>query len=97
MINNEWVHKGDKMEYQSSVYFVPRGSSVEHPALAGFVYDTDYLKNNFFPQALNEVVPDQSHNDSSHPQPAIMVRTAKDQTPLAASACWDGRCARSGA
>ena len=90
LIGNEWVHKGDKMEYVSTVYFVPRGSSVEHPALAGFIYDADFMAKTFFPQALNEVVPDEGHSDSSHPQPAITVRTAKDQTPFAASACWDG-------
>src|ERR1700759_2283264 len=27
LISNEWVHKGDKMQYLSSVYFMPRGSS----------------------------------------------------------------------
>ena len=61
--------------------FLPRGSSPEHPALAGFIYDTDYLKNKFFPQALNEVLPDQNQGDSSHPQTAIMVRTEKDRYP----------------
>ena len=87
---NNWVTRGDKMQYQSLVFFMPRGSTAEHPALAGFVYDTDYLRNKFFPQALNEVLPDQNKNDTSHPQPAIMVRTEKDHSPLAASICWDG-------
>src|ERR1700756_1637861 len=90
LITNEWVHKGDKMQYLSAAYFTPHGSSAEHPALAGFIYDADFMANTFFPQALNQVVPDEGHNDASHPEPAIMVRTAKDQTPLAASACWDG-------
>jgi signal transduction histidine kinase len=90
LITNEWVHRGDKMQYVSAVYFAPHGSSAEHPALAGFTYDPDFMANTFFPQALNEVVPDEGHNDSSHPQPAITVRTAKDQKPIAASACWDG-------
>jgi signal transduction histidine kinase len=76
--------------YQTLVMFVPRGSTSEHPALAGFIYDTDYLKNTFFPQALNDVLPNRNPNDASHPQPAIMVRTEKDRSPLAASACWDG-------
>jgi signal transduction histidine kinase len=69
---------------------MPRGSTAEHPALAGFVYDTDYLSNKFFPQALNEVLPNQNKSDTSHPQTAIMVRTSKDRAPLAASTCWDG-------
>ncbi|HTF68306.1 MAG TPA: HAMP domain-containing sensor histidine kinase, partial [Edaphobacter sp.] len=89
-ISYEWMLKGDKMQYVSAVYFTPHGSTAEHPALAGFTYDNDYLKNTFFPQALNEVVPDEGKNDPSRPQPAIMVRTDKEQTPLAASACWDG-------
>jgi signal transduction histidine kinase len=90
LITNEWVHRGDKMQYVSAVYFAPHGSSAEHPALAGFTYDPDFMANTFFPQALNEVVPNEGHNDSSHPQPAITVRTSKDQKPIAASACWDG-------
>jgi signal transduction histidine kinase len=90
LITNEWVHRGDKMQYLSAAYFIPHGSSAEHPALAGFIYDPDFMANTFFPQALNEVVPDEGHNDASHPEPAITVRTSKDQTPLAASACWDG-------
>ncbi len=89
-LTNNWVTRGDKMQYQSLVIFMPRGSTAEHPALAGFVYDTDYLSNKFFPQALNEVLPNQNQNDTSHPQPVMMVRTAKDHDPLAASICWDG-------
>jgi signal transduction histidine kinase len=89
-LTDNWVTRGDKMQYQSLVVFTPRGSTAEHPALAGFVYDTDYLSKKFFPQALNEVLPNQNQNDTSHPQPVIMVRTAKDHAPLAASICWDG-------
>jgi signal transduction histidine kinase len=85
-----WATKGDNLQYQSLVVFTPRGSTAEHPALAGFVYDTDYLRNKFFPQALNEVLPDENNNDTSHPQPVMMVRTTKDRDPLAASLCWDG-------
>lgn len=89
-ITSHSVARGDKMEYQSLVLFLPRGSTPEHPALAGFLYDTDYLKNKFFPQALNEVLPNQNQGDSSHPQTAIMVRSEKDQYPMVASAYWDG-------
>ena len=84
------VARGTKMQYESLVYFLPRGSTPEHPALAGFMYDEDSLKSNFFPQALNEVLPDQNKNDPSHPAPAITIRKEKEQTPLAASVCWSG-------
>jgi len=89
-ITSNWVPKGDKWQYQSLVFFIPRGSTSEHPAFAGFAYDSDYLADKFFPQVLNTVIPDQDSSDTSRPQTAIMVRTAKDESPLAASVCWDG-------
>jgi signal transduction histidine kinase len=90
IITAESVSRGNKMQYESYVYFLPRGSNDEHPALAGFLYDEDSLKSSFFPQALNEVLPDQNRNDPSHPTPAITIRKEKEQTPLAASMCWNG-------
>jgi signal transduction histidine kinase len=89
-LDGNLVTRGDKLQYQSWVLFIPRGSTAEHPALAGFVYDTDYLRDKFFPEALNEVLPNQDQKDTSDPQTTIMVRTSKDHTPFAASACWDG-------
>jgi signal transduction histidine kinase len=89
-INSEFVSRGTRMQYESFVYLVPRGSNHEHPALGGFVYDEDYLKNTFFPKALSEVLPDQNWNDPAHPPLSITIRKAKEQTPLASSVCWNG-------
>ena len=89
-ITAEMASSGAKTQYESLVVFLPRGSSSEHPALAGFLYDEDYLKSSFFPQALNEVLPDQNRKDPSQPPPAITIRKEKEQTPLAASMCWNG-------
>ena len=44
------------MPYETFVYLLPRGSNHEHPALAGFVYDEDYLKNTFFPNGIERSV-----------------------------------------
>jgi hypothetical protein len=74
-LTSNWLARGDKTQYQSLVVFMPRGSTAEDPALAGFVYDTDYLSTKFFPQALNDVLPNQNKNDTWH-QPVMMVRTA---------------------
>jgi signal transduction histidine kinase len=87
---DELMARGDTSRYRSYVVFIPRGATAEHPALAGFVYDTDYLRDKFFPQALEEVLPNQDRRDTSHLQTTIMVRTSKEHTPLAASVCWDG-------
>src|SRR5215469_5493652 len=62
--DSNWVQRGDKWQYQSLVIAIPRGTTAEHPALAGFVYDGGYLSNKFFPQVLNEVLPNQNTNDT---------------------------------
>jgi signal transduction histidine kinase len=90
LITEHTVNRGEKMQYQSLVLFTPHGSDPEHPTLAGFIYDTDYLKHKFFPQVLNEVLPDQMDNDTSHQQKGLMVRYERDDSPLATSAYWDG-------
>jgi signal transduction histidine kinase len=84
------VMRGDKLEYETFAYFIPRGSSPDHPALAGFAYDEDYLRDKFFPRVLYEVLPGGNQNDPMHPQLAMTVRKEREQTPLAASVCWDG-------
>jgi signal transduction histidine kinase len=89
-LNDEYVTQGDKVLYESFVHFIPRGSSPEHPAIAGFGYDEDYLRNKFFPTVLQQVMPVTSQNDHLHPQLAMTVRKAREETPLAASICWDG-------
>ncbi len=85
-----WVFRGEKWEYQSWAIFVPPGSTSEEPELAGFVYDSAYLRDKFFPQILNSVCPYQRSGNSSESQVAIMVRTAKSPALLVASSGWDG-------
>jgi signal transduction histidine kinase len=89
-ITDEYVTQGDKTLYESIVLFIPRGSNPDRPAMAGFLYDEDYLRNKFFPTVLQQVMPVTSQNDHMHPQLAMTVRKAKEETPLAASICWDG-------
>lgn len=89
-ITDHWITRGDKMLYQSLVMFIPRDVSGDDPALAGFIYNTGYLKNTFFPQALNEELPEQNEADPSHPKKGLMVRTERDDYPFATSMYWDG-------
>ena len=89
-ITDEYVTQGDKTLYESIVLFIPRGSNPDRPAMAGFLYDEDYLRNKFFPGVLQQVMPVTSQNDHMHPQLAMTIRKAKEETPLAASICWDG-------
>jgi signal transduction histidine kinase len=89
-ISYETATQGDKTLYESIVYFIPRGSNPDRPALAGFLYDEDYLRNKFFPAVLQQVMPVTSQNDHMNPQLAMTVRKENEETPLAASICWDG-------
>jgi hypothetical protein len=69
-----WVTRGDKVQCQSVAIFMPRGSTAKHPALAGFVYDTDYLKDKFFSASVERSV------DKSKPKRYLPFPTGDDGT-----------------
>jgi len=85
-----WTRRGDKHLYQSAPIFLKTDEKTGKKSLAGMVFDAEYLRDHFFPEALESVM---SHN-ASEGQPdnhAVMMLHAKgDSTPLAASAGWDG-------
>ncbi len=89
-ITDHYAMRGEKLQYQSLAMFIPKGASAGRPALAGIIYDGDYLRDSFFPAVLQEVLPPTSKAEASRPEPAIMVRTERDKFPMAASANWDG-------
>jgi len=91
-LTSNWIQRGEKWEYQSLVFFVPKGAARHQIAIAGFILDTNYLQGTFFPQALKAIIPcpTESGNDPHGAQTAIMVRSSKDTTLLAASSGWDG-------
>jgi signal transduction histidine kinase len=86
----ENVVRGNKLVYEALVFFIPRGSSPDHPALAGFAYDEDYLRDKFFPAVLYQVLPGAKESNPLHPQLAMTIRKANEAIPLAASICWEG-------
>lgn len=92
LITDNWVQRGEKWQYQSLVFFNPRGTAPGEVALGGYLLDTDYLQGTFFPQALSAVMPcpTQPAGDSHGAQTAIMVRSVKDEAPIATSLGWDG-------
>lgn len=91
-----WLtHDGDDWLYQPLVVFVidkvaDAHNPKEHSALAGFVWDRNYIYKTFFPKALNAVVPLEGAPSSDRPQTAIAIRSAKTNTTIAASDGWDG-------
>lgn len=91
-----WLsHDGDDWLYQPLVVFVidkvaDAHNSKVHPALAGFVWDRDYIYKTFFPKTLNAVVPSEDAPSSDRPQTAITIRSAKTSATIASSDGWDG-------
>ena len=86
-----WPVRGDRHLYQSTAYFVLTDPHTGEKALAGIAFDAEYLRDRFFPETLNSVLSHNPAESQSEKNPAVMMVHAKsDNTPLAASAGWDG-------
>lgn len=86
-----WAPRGDKHIYQSAAMFLIPDASGAHPAVGGIVFDAEYLRDKFFPEALDTVMArnvGDSQNDKNHA--VMMVHARYESTPLAYSPGWDG-------
>ncbi|HVO82481.1 MAG TPA: HAMP domain-containing sensor histidine kinase [Terriglobales bacterium] len=86
-----WAPRGDKHVYQSAFMFLKKDGSGDKPAIAGMVFDAEYLRDKFFPEMLETVLSRnvaESQNDPNHA--VLMLHPRNESTPLAASAGWDG-------
>lgn len=86
-----WAPRRDnKRVYQSMGMFLGKLDSGEK-YIGGMVFDAEYLRNEFFPEALDSVMSRNladSQGDRSHP--VMMIHPQYESTPIAASAGWDG-------
>jgi signal transduction histidine kinase len=86
-----WTDRNDEHYYWSVAYFipsdVPRGSTV----LGVVGFDPEYLRNNFFPAVMTDVLASKSLvlRPEASP-PAMMVRPVKSSIPWVTSSSWDG-------
>jgi len=85
----DWCPRADKHAYVSGEMFLTGGSSPERKAIAGVVFDADFLQNNFFPEMLDSVLMHQEETGEKN-HVAIMVHPKYDYAPYVASASWDG-------
>jgi signal transduction histidine kinase len=84
-----WAPRGEKRMYQSGGLFLAGDSHGGKTAIAGFVFDAEYLHDQFFPQMLDEVL---SHRDEQGEKNHVvmMIHPKNESMPLAASVGWDG-------
>ena len=89
-----WAPRGEKQGYQSIAFFILPKTPKDRIAFGGLVFDSEFLRDQFFPDALNNLMaedlaePNRDKDDYS--QPVMMVHIRKEAEPLAASAGWDG-------
>ena len=88
---NNWPTRGDKHLYQSLTMFLIPAPDGGKPSIGGVVFDAEYLRDHFFPEALDSVMSRnvaESQGDVNHA--VMMIHPKMDSTPLVASAGWDG-------
>ncbi|MGA9800925.1 MAG: HAMP domain-containing sensor histidine kinase [Terriglobales bacterium] len=85
-----WVERGEKRAYQSTALFLTGGDKNGPPAIAGVAFDADYLKNQFFPEMLDDVITrnvSDAQTDRNHA--VMMLRGKYESAALAQSTGWD--------
>jgi len=84
-----WAPRGEKRLYQSGAIFLAADSQGGHKAIAGMVFDAEYLSDRFFPEMLETLLSHQEEK-SERNHVVMMVHPRHESAPLAASVGWDG-------
>ena len=91
IFDSNWSTRGDKHLYQSIAMFLVPGEDKDKPAVAGVIFDAEYLRDHFLPEALDDVM---SHNvtesEGNVNRAVMMIHSKMESSPLVASAGWDG-------
>jgi signal transduction histidine kinase len=85
-----WAPRGDKHVYAPTAIFLLNDEATGRHAIAGITFDADYLRDQFFPQTLDQVMSRNVAEDQTDKNAVIMVRSKMDSTPLATGSGWDG-------
>src|SRR5207237_8391126 len=85
-----WTPRGDKRLYQSVAVFRVVDERTGAKALGGIVFDAEYLRDQFFPQMLNEVMSRSVAEAQTDKNAVMMVHAKSESNPFAACDGWDG-------
>jgi signal transduction histidine kinase len=89
IFDGEWVSRGDKHAYESVALFPVKDEKKETYAIAGVALDAEYLRDQFFPETLEEMI-SRNATDSQTGHAVMMLRGKYDTAALAQSSGWDG-------
>ncbi len=87
------VPRGNGHAYQLIVVFPLHAASMNQPAVGGVAFDSEFLRDDFFPHLLNymaECPSNQLPKEGSQNLAAMMLRMKGSHEPIATSANWDG-------
>jgi len=91
---HKWVPRGDKHAYQSVAIFLAPHTPGQEPTIGGMAFDTEYLRDRFFPEMLNSLInrnlAETQSDKSGHSRAVMMLHVKGESSPLATSADWDG-------
>jgi len=85
----DWVPRGDKHVYESGQLFLTGDVSGQKKAIAGLVFDADYLRDQLFPETLDQVLMQQEEKGEKN-HVAMMIRGKYEMAPFVTSGGWDG-------
>jgi signal transduction histidine kinase len=85
---DNWPMRGEKHLYQSAAVFLMTDAQ-GNKAIAGAVFDAEYLRDQFFPEMLESLLSHQEEKGERN-HVVMMLHPKHESTPLAASAGWDG-------
>jgi signal transduction histidine kinase len=89
--NSDWVQRGDKKVYQSDGLFLMRDPNTGSLAIGGVGFDADYLRDQFFPEMLDDVITRNVSDTQTERNHAVMMLRGKyESSALAQSSGWDG-------
>ena len=88
--DSEWVQRGDKRLYQSDGMFLLKDPKTGSLAIGGVAFDAEYLRDQFFPEMLDDVINrnvSDAQTDKNHA--VMMLRGKYESAALAQSSGWD--------
>jgi len=86
----EWVQRGDKHVYLSTALFLKTDKETGQRAIAGITLDGDYLREQFLPQALDQVMSRNVAEAQTDKNAVMMIRAKGDSSPFVSGTGWDG-------
>lgn len=86
----DWVQRGDKHVFLSTALFLKTDKETGQRAIAGITFDGDYLRDQFLPHALDQVMSRNVAEAQTDKNAVMMIRAKGDSTPFVYGSGWDG-------